>query len=69
MSDRPDLHIVPKTERQPNLLMPDYKRIHTMLIGRNGGSALWGSAGPFILSERDFHRLCTEARRLEKEAS
>ena len=61
---RPDLRIVPKNEQQPKArLLPDYKRISTMLVGHNG-SALWGKAGPFVLSEQDFHDLSEVARRL-----
>lgn len=61
---RPTLRLVATNERpKPKRLLPDYPRIHTTIIGSNGASP-WGRAGPFILSEKDFHELSALARRL-----
>jgi hypothetical protein len=60
MAERSHLRLVPKSE-QP---LPDYPRISVMISGINGRCP-WGKAGPFRLSERNFHELCRQARRLE----
>jgi hypothetical protein len=56
MSERPYLRLV---EKPPPIQVP--RLIEITIAGRN-----FGRAGPFRLSERGFHELCREARRLER---
>jgi hypothetical protein len=67
MTELPNLKIVARNEqpksRRPTPF-PDYKRIHTTIVGSNGGACPWGKVGPFILSEAEFHELAALARRL-----
>lgn len=61
---RPNLKLVATNERpKPKRPAPGRERIYTTIIGRNGACP-FGKAGPFILSEKDFHELSALARRL-----
>lgn len=61
---RPTLRLIATNDQpKPKRPLPDPNRIHTTIVGR-GGAFPFGKAGPFILSEKDFHELAAFARRL-----